>query len=255
MFTNVTSSSGDSRLNEIFNHKHSPFRQSQILPLEFSHETLNPNNFYQDQNDTLIIPDFDTDDLKDQIYTNVCNFAELIEQRRSSDSAIELDLREKQYTEDVLGAAKKMLFSDLSLASWSNIDANISDHSELAKYDTNKRDGYCKYTPEKEMFGKSPIINLDVNKVFKPDAFNQEYTEESSQDSILYSPMNLKHYQLPVDEAEEMKNSKILYESRIIENRRIVFKPKDENNNDQFETNDTPEPIRHKRGKFMVYKI
>lgn len=73
MFTHVTSSSGDSRLNDILNLKHSPLKQSPLLKDDVSHETLNPNNFYddQDQNDTLIIPDFDTDDYKDQIYTNV----------------------------------------------------------------------------------------------------------------------------------------------------------------------------------------
>lgn len=178
-----------------------------------------------------------------------------MEQRRSSDSAIQLELKEKEYTEDVLGAAKKMLFSDLSLASWSNKDASISSHSEFIKYDANKQNDLFPFTPEKEMYGKSPIINFDLNKVFKPNAIQKELSEELSQNSILYSPMSLKHYQLPVDEAEEMKNSQILYESRIIGNKRIVYKPRENRYSDQFYEENTPEPIRKNQGKIFIYIV
>ena len=156
MFNQNPSISND-KFNAFINDRQSPQRLEDI-----SRETLNPTVHYKDEekDDTLIIPDFYKENYKDQIYSNVCNYAEVPNQRRSSESEIYLELEEKKYTEDVLGAAKNLIFSDLSLGSWSNKDASISSHSEFVKYDTNKRSDKSAVMLEKE-FGadKSPILS------------------------------------------------------------------------------------------------
>lgn len=257
MFNYVISDSGESNNADAFIralHK----REC----VDISRDTLNPRNFnevsdYLLKDDTLIIPNFSNGDIKDKIFSNVCNFAALPEHRRSSESQIELNNEEHQYTEDVLGVAKNLIFSDLSLASWSNKDVSISSRSELIGYATNenKEKEEPVFTPEKEAgIGKSPILNFDTRNIFKPTVDDKEFSEQLSQDSILFSPMNLKHYQLPIDEVEEMKNSKILYESKIYskvnsgKDKGIVNLKTKQQTEEQDDEESTPKDFRKYKG-------
>lgn len=251
MFNHVLTITTDSKVNDFLEERQSP----QNL-LNLSEETLNPRNFYIDkENDTtLIIPDFSKENYRDQIFSNVCNFAELPEERRGSTSVLQLETEENKYTEDVLGAAKNLIFSDMSLVSWSNKDASISSHSEFVKYDTNKSDK-SKINLEKE-FGmdKSPILSVDTKSIFMKDEEEDLDSEYSSQDSVLYSPMNLTRYVLPTDETQELKNSKILYESRIIKDQRVLYKPQENKEDSPNLKNETPEILKKKFGK-VIYSL
>ena len=64
--------------------------------------------------------------------------------------------------------------------------------------------------------------------------------------------MNLTKYKLPADEAEELKNSKILYESRIIQNKRVLFKTQ---NDSPTLDNETPEILKDKSGIIKDFKV
>ena len=252
MFNHISSTSNDTKLNEFINSKQSPQKLDDI-----SRETLNPK-FYKDDSDedTLIIPDFYKEEYKDQIYSNVCNFAEIPNQRRSSESEIHLEMEEKKYTDDVIGAAKNLIFSDLSLGSWSNKDVSISSHSEFVKYDTNKRSDKSNIILEKE-FGadKSPILSPAHSNFIKHQDEQENLSEHSSQDSVLYSPMNLTKYKLPVDEAEELMNSKVLYESKIIQNKRVLYKPQKRQSERSELENQTPEILKNGLGKHILSNL
>ena len=121
---------------------------------------------------------------------------------------------EEKYTDDVLGCAKKLIFSDLSLASWSNKDISVSMHSNIIDYQTNQKENIhpnssfegIEMTPQKMKFDE---------EVFHTKIDEDEFSKELSQNSIIFSPMNLKHYQLPLDEVDEFKKSKI-YDSKYI---------------------------------------
>lgn len=246
MFNYVPTVTTDSKINDYFNSKQSPQNLSNL-----SKETLNPRKIYTDkENDTtLIIPDFSKENYKDQIFSNVWNFAELPQERRGSASVLQLEAEENKYTEDVLGIAKNLIFSDLSLVSWSNKDASISSHSEFVKYDTNKSEK-SQIKLEKE-FGidKSPILKVDTKNIFLQDGEEDVVSECSSQDSVLYSPMNLTRYVLPTDETQELRNSKILYDKKIIQDQKAFDNPQKENLNSLELENETPEIIKKKSGK------
>lgn len=261
MFNYVVSDSGESNNADAFIRA---LHKKRCVDL--SRDTLNPRNFndLSDdllKDDTLIIPSFSNENVKDRIFSNVWKFAALPEHRRSSESQIELNKEEQQYTEDVLGVAKNLIFSDLSLASWSNKDASISSRSELIGYATNENREKEEpvFTPEKESgIGKSPILNFDTRKIFKPTVDEKEFSEQLSQDSILFSPMNLKHYQLPIDEVEEMKNSKILYESKIYskanpdETKNIVNVKNKKLNEEEENEERTPKDFRKYKGNQLT---
>ncbi|CAI2380537.1 unnamed protein product [Moneuplotes crassus] len=248
MFNHVPTITNDSKVLDLTG------RQSFPKEVDVSKETLNPRNFYEDKdpnNDTLIIPDFTKENYKDQVFFNICNFAELPDQKISDQSRIRMDKEKQEYAEDVLGAAKNLIFSDLSLFSASNREGSISLHSEFMKYDTNKPSDKSKVNLEKE-FGddKSPILSFDSKSNFVVD--EDQFSQSSSQDSVLYSPMNLSNYQLPADETEELRNSKILYESRIIKDKRVLYKPKRDMEKSPVLINQTPEILKKKSGQNFI---
>jgi hypothetical protein len=153
---------------------------------------------FDKDSESIIIPNFSNDSGRYDV-SNVIQYVEIPIQRRSSESQIQLEHEEEKYTEDVYGAAKQLIFADLSLANWSNKENSISSHSEFVVYDSNdKRDRrddqeILDFSLNKEtLIEGSPLLEFDSNNIFKPKIDENEFSDQLSQDSILYSPIDLK---------------------------------------------------------------
>ena len=120
MFSHLTS---DSELTRLGNNLH-----QQISDEDSDNFTIGKDD---EENDSIIIPDFSQDYSRSNV-SNVVKYIEIPLPRRSSESVIALEKEEQNYTEDIYGTAKQLIFADLSLASWSNKDQSISSHSEFA---------------------------------------------------------------------------------------------------------------------------
>ena len=214
MFNGISSDEQDTRnVEEMFANS------NQKVRCDVNRDTLNPKNFHNSFSDeecnTLIIPRSSNENVKDTIFKNVCNNAELVISRRNSKCQEFKQKEEEKYTEDVLGWAKKLLFSDLSLASWSNKDISVSMHSNIIDYQVNNKENTNPNQNIKNNEETPKKLKFDDENIFNPKVDDEEFSQELSQNSILFSPMNLKHYQLPLDEVDEFKKSKI-YDSKYI---------------------------------------
>lgn len=128
-------------------------------------------------------------------------------------------MKKNNYTDDVIGCAKQLIFSDLSLISISNKDASVSLHSNMIDYFNNP-----KHTPDPTSIkdsdikiAESSLLNFDTRNIFRPTIDSKEISQENSQDSIIFSPMNLKHFQKTVedpwlDKSKSFKN--LVYKSK-----------------------------------------
>lgn len=134
--------------------------------------------------------------------------------------------------DDITGLAKQLLFSDLSLASWSNKENN--DPSPVM-------------TPKKSSMNESPLLKLDNYNILKQADDDYDLYSESSQDSVLFSPMNLKDFQLPVEEVKPMKKAKVFEKQSVQTKKDLENKPTPKYYNRNVDKCDTTpyRPLRH----------
>ena len=102
MFNGISSDEQDTRnVEEMFANS------NQKVRCDVNRDTLNPKNFHNSFSDeecnTLIIPKSSNENVKDTIFKNVCNNAELVISRRNSKCQEFKQKEEEKYTEDVLG--------------------------------------------------------------------------------------------------------------------------------------------------------
>ena len=88
-------------------------------------------------------------------------------------------------------------------------------HSNIIDYQVNNKENTNPNQNIKNNEETPKKLKFDDENIFNPKVDDEEFSQELSQNSILFSPMNLKHYQLPLDEVDEFKKSKI-YDSKYI---------------------------------------